>query len=157
MRHRVKSDHLSRNKGARKAVLRHTAKALLLNQRIKTRLRLAKEVRRVVEKLITLGKKNNLAARRRANEVLNDRRLVKLLFDEIAPKFENRNGGYTRIYKLADVRKGDGSSYCILELTEFYKAPAEIKEERPSEEDKKSKLGGLRSLFSRKRKKDSNE
>ncbi len=157
MRHRIKSNHLSRNKGARKAVLRHTAKALLLNQRIKTRLRLAKEVRKLVERLITLGKKNTLAARRKANEVLNDRKLVKLLFDEIAPKFENRAGGYTRIYKLADIRKGDGSSYCILELTEFYKAPVEIKEERPAEVEKRTVLGGLRSLFRKKRKKDSNE
>ncbi len=151
MRHRVKSQRLSRNMGARRAVLRDLAKALLIHQRIKTRPALAKEVRKVVEKLITLGKRNTLAARRRANRVLNDRKLVKLLFDEIAPKFSERNGGYTRIYKLAQWRKGDGASLCIIELTEFYREPAQISVEAPKEEEKKGVFGGLRSLFKRQR------
>ncbi len=154
MRHRVKSQRLSRNMGARKAVLRHLAKALLVNQRIKTRPALAKELRKVVEPLITLGKKGSLAARRRANRILNDRKLVKLLFDEIAPKFENRNGGYTRIYKLAEYRKGDGASLCIIELTEFYRQPEKIEIEKPVAEDKETKRGfaGLRALFKKQRK-----
>ncbi len=151
MRHRVKSQRLSRNMGARRAVLRDLAKALLIHQRIKTRPALAKEVRKVVEKLITLGKRNTLSARRRANRVLNDRKLVKLLFDEIAPKFSERNGGYTRIYKLAQWRKGDGASLCIIELTEFYREPEQISVEAPKEEEK-GMFSGLRSLFKRQRK-----
>ncbi len=150
MRHRVKSQHLSRNMGARKALLRHLAKALLVHQRIKTRPALAKEVRKVVERLITLGKRNTLSARRRANRVLNDRRLVKLLFDEIAPKFSQRNGGYTRIYKLAEWRKGDGASLCIIELTEFYREPSKIsldqQEKQGESEEKGRKRGVFRSL-----------
>ncbi len=156
MRHRVKSQRLSRNMGARKAVLRHLAKALLVHQRIKTRPALAKEVRKVVEKLITLGKRNTLSARRRANRVLNDRKLVKLLFDEVAPKFANRNGGYTRIYKLSQWRKGDGASLCIIELTEFYREPSKISlDEKPSEKEseKKGLFGGLRDMLKRQRKK----
>ena len=160
MRHRVKSQRLSRNMGARRAVLRDLAKALLINQRIKTRPALAKEVRKVVEKLITLGKRNTLASRRRANRVLNDRGLVKLLFDEIAPRFSERNGGYTRIYKLARWRKGDGADLCIMELTEFYREPAKVKIEPVKEEeteDKKGLFGGLRSMLRRRRTKDDGE
>ncbi len=149
MRHRVKGDHLSRNKGARKAVLRSVAIAVLTKQRIKTTPRLAKAARSLVEKLITLGKKNTLAARRKANEVLNDRKLVKLLFDEIAPKFADRNGGYTRILRLQERRKGDNAELCIFELTEYYR----VKELSPVEREEKPKKGlwdGLGTLLRKK-------
>ncbi len=151
MRHRIKDDHLSRNKGARKAVLRSVAIAILSKQRIKTTPRLAKAARRVVEKLITLGKKNTLAARRRANEVLNNRDLVKLLFDEIAPKFADRNGGYTRILKLQERRKGDNAQLCIFELTEYYRVKDVDEIASIEEKPQKGLLGGLGSLLRKKR------
>ncbi len=163
MRHRVKGNHLSRNMGARKALLRSLVRAVLINQRITTRPALAKEARRLVEKLITLGKKGTLSARRRANRVLNDRRLVKILFDEIAPKFAERNGGYTRIYKLPVVRKGDGASLCLLELTEYYKplkSTVEVSstagDETKDEVQRKNVLPSLRDVLRKYRKKENN-
>jgi len=118
MRHRKNSKRLSRQSAHRKAVLRNQVKSILEKEKIKTTLTLAKESRRLAEKLITLGKKDTLAARRQAYAVLADRSLVKLLFSEIAPRFGERAGGYTRIVHLGK-RLGDNASLVILELTEL--------------------------------------
>jgi len=117
MRHRTKSVRLSRNTSARKALLRSLAAHIISYYRIKTSLAKAKEARRVIERLITLGKENTLHARRKAYKVLNDRAGVKRLFTEIAPLFKQRAGGYTRIIR-AYPRRGDGAEMVLLELTE---------------------------------------
>lgn len=118
MRHRKSIKRLSRQSAHRKAVLRNQVKSLLVQERIKTTLTLAKESRRLFAKLITLGKKGTLASRRQAYEVLADRSLVKLLFTEVAARFGTRAGGYTRIVHLGN-RRGDNASLVILEMTEL--------------------------------------
>ena len=118
MRHKVKKKHFDRTKEQRLALYRSLARALIMEERIETSLQKAKALRPFVEKLITLGKKGDLTARRRALALLPDRKVIKKLFEEVAPRFENRNGGYTRIIKLPDKRKGDGCELAIIELVE---------------------------------------
>ena len=117
MRHKIAGNRLSRNRSLRKATLRDLAKATLIDQRICTTHAKAKEARKLVEKLITLGKKDTLAARRRAFAILCDHRLVSSLFKETAPRFKNRLGGYTRIIPFNN-RIGDNAEMVFLELTE---------------------------------------
>ena len=109
MRHSNSGRKLSRTPAHRKALLQNLAKALLIHGKIRTTEIKAKELRRVVEPLITLAKRNDLHARRQAYRVLNDHALVKRLFDEIGPVFAGVPGGYTRILKLAMPRKGDNA------------------------------------------------
>lgn len=118
MRHKVKKKHFDRTKEQRLALYRSLARALILEERIETSLQKAKAVRPFVEKLITLGKKGDLASRRRALQLLPDRKVIKKLFEELAPRFADRNGGYTRIIKLPERRKGDGCELAILEFVE---------------------------------------
>jgi large subunit ribosomal protein L17 len=117
MRHKISGNRLSRNKSLRKATLRDLAKATLIDQRICTTSAKAKEARKLVEKLITLGKKDTLAARRRAFAILCDHSLVSSLFKETAPRFKARTGGYTRIIPFNN-RIGDNAKMVFLELTE---------------------------------------
>lgn len=116
MRHRNSGRKLGRTTAHRKAMFRNMASALLTYGRITTTETKAKEIRGVVEPLITLAQKNNLHARREAYRVLCNHKLVKRLFDEIAPEFKEINGGYTRVVKLALPRKGDGAFMAVLEL-----------------------------------------
>lgn len=118
MRHRIAGNKLSRNQSLRKATLRDMAKATLVHQRIRTTKAKAKEARKLVDRLITLGKKGTLAGRRKAFSILCDHRLVRDLFLNISPRFQNRMGGYTRIIPLASTRRGDNASLVFLELTE---------------------------------------
>lgn len=118
MRHRVKKKHFDRTKEQRLALYRSLARAIIMEERIETSLQRAKTVRPFVERLINLGKKGDLSSRRLALSLLPDKRVVKRLFEEIAPRFENRNGGYTRIIKLPERRRGDGCELAILELVE---------------------------------------
>lgn len=101
----------------RKAMLRGLVTDCIKYERITTTLFRAKEVRREVEKMITIGKKGTLHDRRRALSYIYDKGVVEKLFSDIAPRYENRNGGYTRIYKLG-TRRGDGAEEAILELVE---------------------------------------
>ena len=117
MRHSNSGRKLSRTPAHRKALLHNLAKALLIHGKICTTEIKAKELRRVVEPLITLAKRNDLHARRQAYRVLNDHALVKRLFDEIGPVFAGVPGGYTRILKMAMPRKGDNAPMAIIELT----------------------------------------
>lgn len=140
MRHKIAGNRLSRNRSLRKATLRDLAKATLVDQRICTTRAKAKEARKLVEKLITLGKKDTLAARRSAFAILCDHSLVSSLFSETAPRFKNRMGGYTRIIPMAN-RIGDNASMVFLELTEKdrviisgQKKKNQVKEEKPVEE-----------------------
>jgi len=124
MRHRVAGYKLSRTKDQRKALRRVLIKQLFENNRIKTTKAKAKAIRGDAEKLITLAKNSANAsdiekvnARRLAASALADAGIVKKLFDDIAPRFESRNGGYTRMLKLG-LRKGDSSEMVMLELVE---------------------------------------
>lgn len=117
MRHGMAGNRLSRNSTLRKATVRDLAKATLIAQRICTTEAKAKEARKLVDKLITLGKKGTLAAKRRAFSILTDHKLVSDLFVKTSPRFKNRIGGYTRIIKLG-TRRGDNAALAYLELTE---------------------------------------
>lgn len=124
MRHHVAGYTLSRTKDQRRALRRVLIKQLFENNRIKTTKAKAKAIRGDAEKLITLAKNSvnesdikKVNARRLAAAALADADIVRKLFDDIAPRFESRNGGYTRIIKLGP-RKGDSSEMVILELVE---------------------------------------
>ena len=118
MRHSNSGRKLSRTPAHRKALLNNLAKALLIHGKIRTTEIKAKELRRVVEPLITLAKRNDLHARRQAYRVLNDHALVKRLFDEIGPVFAGVPGGYTRVVKLGMPRKGDAAPLAIIEFVD---------------------------------------
>lgn len=106
---------LGRRTDHRKAMLRNQVTSLLKHDRIETTLTRAKETQRMAEKMITLGKRGDLHARRQALAYIYDEDVVTKLFDEIAPNYSERNGGYTRIMKLGP-RRGDSSEMAILEL-----------------------------------------
>ena len=106
---------LGRPTAHRKTMLRNLVTDLLREGRISTTLHRAKETRRMAEKMITLGKRGDLHARRQALAYIYDEDVVKELFDNIAPKYAERNGGYTRIIKLGQ-RQGDASEMVFLEL-----------------------------------------
>ncbi|MBP7162523.1 MAG: 50S ribosomal protein L17 [Candidatus Omnitrophica bacterium] len=126
---------LGRNSSWRKATVRDIAKATLLREKIFTTKAKAKESRKLVDKLITLGKKGTLAHRRRAFAVLCDHKLVSELFNKIAPRFQMRQGGYTRIIPLALNRRGDNAQMVVLELTE--KKPVPVPKAKKAEVAKK--------------------
>ncbi len=133
MRHRNRRSKLSMKSSHRKAALRNIAKSLLKYQRIEISLARAKQVRRLVEQLITLSKEDTVNSRRHAYDILTDRDLVGQLFKEVSPLFKNRSSGYTRIIPIG-FRRGDGASMCILELTE-----RKIVEKLPKKKAKKGK------------------
>ncbi len=99
----------------RKAMLRNLVTSLLREEKIETTVTRAKEARRMAEKMITLGKRGDLHARRQALAYIYDEDVVTKLFEEIAPKYSERNGGYTRIIKMGP-RRGDAAEMAILEL-----------------------------------------
>ncbi len=117
MRHSNSGRKLSRSPSHRKALFNNLAKALLTHGKIRTTEIKAKELRRVVEPLITLALRNDLHARRQAYRVLGSHQLVKRLFDDIGPAFSGVPGGYTRVLKLATPRRGDNAPMAIIELT----------------------------------------
>ena len=115
MRHRNGLRKLNRTSSHRQAMFRNMANSLLQHEVIKTTLPKAKELRRVVEPMITLGKKPSLANHRLAFDRLRDRDMVVKLFDELGPRFANRNGGYLRILKCG-FRDGDNAPMAYVEL-----------------------------------------
>lgn len=117
MRHRNGLRKLNRTSSHRQAMFRNMANSLLQHEVIKTTLPKAKELRRVVEPLITLGKKPTVANRRLAFNRLRDRDMVVKLFDELGPRFSARNGGYLRILKFG-FRDGDNAPMAIVELVD---------------------------------------
>ena len=127
MRHGLGLRKLNRTSSHRLAMLRNMSVSLLRHEQITTTLPKAKELRRVVEPMITLGKKPSLANRRLAFDRLRDRDIVVMLFDELGPRFAKRNGGYLRILKCG-FRKGDNAPLALVSLTEMA-APVEAKEE----------------------------
>ena len=117
MRHRNGNRKLNRTSNHRAAMLRNMANSLLTHETIVTTLPKAKELRRVVEPLITLGKKSSLANRRLAFNRTRDRDVVVKLFDELGPRFAARNGGYVRVLKYG-FRKGDNAPLALVELVD---------------------------------------
>jgi large subunit ribosomal protein L17 len=115
MRHRQSNRKLNRTTSHRLAMLRNMTNSLLQHEVIKTTLPKAKELRRVAEPLITLGKKPSVANRRLAFDRLRDRDVVVKLFDELGPRFQKRNGGYLRILKFG-FRQGDNAPMALVEL-----------------------------------------
>jgi large subunit ribosomal protein L17 len=124
MRHRQSNRKLNRTTSHRLAMLRNMTNSLLQHEVIKTTLPKAKELRRVAEPLITLGKKPSVANRRLAFDRLRDRDVVVKLFDELGPRFQNRNGGYLRILKFG-FRQGDNAPMALVELLDRPEAVAE--------------------------------
>ena len=122
MKHKVAGKHLNRNSAHRKALRMNFCVSVIKHERVTTTLAKAKALRPFVEKMITLAKKGDDSDRlhriRTAVSYLQDKTAVKKLFDEIAPRFANRSGGYTRILRLADHRIGDGSDRAIFELVD---------------------------------------
>ena len=117
MRHRMSGRKLNRTSAHRKAMLRNMAAALIKHEQIKTTLPKAKELKPYLDKLITLGKRGGLHARRQALSVLGDRALTAKLFDTLAPRYAERNGGYTRVLKLGP-RYGDAAPMAFIELVD---------------------------------------
>ncbi|MEA5445166.1 50S ribosomal protein L17 [Gammaproteobacteria bacterium AB-CW1] len=115
MRHRKAGRKLNRNSSHRKAMFRNMAASLLRHEQIRTTVPKAKELRRVVEPLITLAKNDSVASRRRAFDKLRDRELVTKLFNDIGPEYKERAGGYTRILKCG-FRDGDNAPMAIVQL-----------------------------------------
>jgi len=117
MRHRLSNRKLNRTSSHRAALLRNLSNALLKHEAIKTTLPKAKELRKVVEPLITLGKNPTLANRRLAFSRLRDREMVMKLFDDLGPRFMSRPGGYVRILKFG-FRQGDNAPMAYVELVD---------------------------------------
>lgn len=151
---------LGRTSSHRKAMLSNLATSLLRYERITTTLHKAKEVRRIVERLISKAKKDTLASRREVGRLIRDKEVLKKLFSQIGPKFKERSGGYTRILRLGQ-RKGDNASLALIELVEkvapvvekkiekVEKIPKEIKEVEPKPEEKKPPVAKKEPFFKR--------
>ena len=131
MRHQKKTIKLGRTAEHRKALLANQVCSLIEHQRIKTTLAKAKAVRPLAERMVTLGKNGSLHARRTALATLRQKSAVKKLFDDIAPRSAERNGGYTRIVKLGQ-RKSDSARMAFIEWVDM----AVVVEEKPAEEKK---------------------
>ena len=134
MRHRKAGRKLNRNQSHRKALFKNMARALVTYEHINTTEAKAKELRGVVDKLITLALKNDLHAHREAYKVLGNHKLVQKLFDEIGPRYVGGQGGYTRIIKLSQPRKGDCAPMVVIELTK--QGGGEAAEAKPEAETK---------------------
>ncbi len=150
MRHRIKGRKLNVKSQHRKAMFANMAAALIKHEQIKTTLPKAKELRRFVDKLITLGKKGDLASRRKAISQLRDKEMVQKLFDTLGDRYKERPGGYTRVLK-AGFRYGDAAPMAIIELVDRDPSakgqdsgPLDFGDfmEEPAEEPKKKKAAG---------------
>ena len=117
MRHRQSGRKLNRTSSHRKSLFKNMAQALLKHEQIVTTLPKAKELKRFVEKLITLGKKGNLHSRRLAFNQIRDKDMVSKLFDNLAKRYSDRKGGYTRVLK-AGFRYGDSAPMAVIELVD---------------------------------------
>jgi len=129
MRHKVAGWKLGRNTSHRRSLLRNLATSLILEERIETTVPKAKAVRPIVEKMITLGKRGDLAARRQAHAYLMTSAAVDKLFDTIGPRFGDREGGFLRIVRTG-WQKGDGADKAFVELLGSEKLQEEKREKR---------------------------
>ena len=117
MKHRIKGKKLNRTSSHRKALFKNMAQAIIKREQIITTLPKAKTMKPIVDKLITLGKKGSLHARRQAFSKLRDESMVAKLFGTLAPRYADRNGGYTRVLK-AGYRYGDAAAMAVIELVD---------------------------------------
>jgi large subunit ribosomal protein L17 len=136
MRHLKSGFKLRRSPSHRKSLLRNLTASVIEKNRIETTLAKVKAVRPIVEKMVTIGKNGSLADKRRALAYLYKRKTVKVLFDEVAPRFMDRAGGYTRVIRTDLRRKGDGAEMAILEFTDYIFKP---KEKKAKEKNKAKK------------------
>jgi large subunit ribosomal protein L17 len=127
MRHRKAKNKLGMRTAHREAMLRNMVTSLLEHESITTTDARAKAVRSVADNMITLGKRGDLHARRQALQTIRSKKVTSLLFDEIAPRFSNRDGGYVRVVKKG-FRQGDRAAVSLVELVE--KNPEKIKEKK---------------------------
>lgn len=125
MRHAVRGRKLGRTPSHRTALFRNQLASLIENERITTTVAKAKELRPIIEKCVTQGKRGTVHARRLVRRWVPKRENVKKLFDEIAPRMEDRDGGYTRVLKLGP-RKGDGADMAIIEFVDYDPALFEL-------------------------------
>ena len=115
MKHNIKHRKLNRTSSHRKALLMNMTNALIKHEQITTTLPKAKELRPFVEKVVTLGKKGDLSSRRKAMSILQDEKMTKKIFDILANRYYERNGGYTRIIKIGN-RYGDKHNTAVIEM-----------------------------------------
>jgi len=132
MRHKVAGWKLGRNTSHRRSLLRNLVTSLIVEERIETTVPKAKALRPLVEKMITLGKRGDLSARRQAGAYLMTKEAVTRLFDTVAPRFGDREGGYLRIIR-AGWRKGDGADTAFVELLGSEKVQEEKREKRAAD------------------------
>ncbi len=132
MRHRIANRKLGRTSSHRQAMLANMAASLIKHEQITTTLPKARELRRVTDRLVTLGKRGNLHARRQALALIADRKLAEKLFTTLAERYATRNGGYTRVMK-AGFRYGDNAPLAIIELVDR-DPEAKGKDSGPSQE-----------------------
>ncbi len=137
MKHRVAGRKLGKTSSHKKAMLLNMASSLLKHERVKTTLAKAKELRRVIEPIITRAKVESLHNKRLLLRKVKNRKLINKLFENIAPRYTNRNGGYTRIIRLSMLRKGDNSKMAFIELVEEQLYPSDKK--KSSKKDKRQK------------------
>ncbi len=135
MRHRKSGRKLGRVSSHRKAMLKNMTASLLKHERIITTDAKAKELRSVAERVITLGKRGSLHARRQALSFLRDRQVTKKVFDELSARYSSRNGGYTRIIKVG-YRDGDNAPLSVIELIAEDKKKAKEKDSAKTSKDK---------------------
>ena len=131
MRHRVAGVKLNRSPAHRRALFRNLVTALLQHESVRTTDAKAKELKRWGDRMITLGKQGTLHARRRAAALVQSRTIVKKLFDELAPRYESRQGGYTRVVKLG-VRAGDAAPVSVVELVDRPGSEPETGKKKPA-------------------------
>jgi large subunit ribosomal protein L17 len=137
MRHKVAGWKLGRNTSHRRSLLRNLVTSLIIEERIETTVPKAKALRPLVEKMITLGKRGDLSARRQAGAYLMTKEAVTRLFDTVAPRFGDRQGGYLRIIR-AGWRKGDGADTAFVELLGSEKLQEEKREKRAAARSKRA-------------------
>ena len=117
MKHNIKNKKLNRTSSHRKAMFMNMSNSLIKHEQITTTLPKAKELKRFVEKIITLGKKGDLSARRKTMSILQDEKMTKKIFDIFADRYNERKGGYTRIVKLGN-RFGDNAPTAVIEFVD---------------------------------------
>ena len=143
MRHKKSGRQLNRNSSHRKAMFKNMAISLFQHEHIETSLAKAKELRRFVEKIVTLGKKGDLISRRKAISTLQDNKMTQKVFDILSDRYKNRFGGYTRIIKLGN-RFGDNAPTAVIEFVDRDENAkgldsGPVQEKKPSEEEEENK------------------
>ena len=139
MKHNIKNKKLNRTSSHRKAMFMNLSNALIKHEQITTTLPKAKELKRFIEKIITLSKKGDLLSRRKTISILQDLKMVKKTFDVLADRYKDRNGGYTRVIKLGN-RFGDNAPTAVIELVDRDFQAKKIDIKKKTEEKSKTPI-----------------